>query len=228
MFRRAFLLEDNAGVVTALRIGFKNVGLAVESAETLAEAFEKLEGAEPPDVFLVDLILPDGNGLDLVRWARDEHPAVPIAILTGLGESEDVVHGLEQGADLYIKKPFTASEILAHLEALYRRMQRDGGAVSFGGVAVDLLHRRASHSGRSVRLTDVESRLLAALLTAQGEIVSREDLLLQVWNLTFDPGTGLLHSHIRNLRRKLRQIGADEWIQAARGRGYRFEESEAA
>ena len=227
MFTTAFLLEDNEAVVTAIRAGLRRQGVQVESAGTLGEARDRLRDLDP-EVYLVDLVLPDGNGLELVRELRDADPAAPIVILTGLDQADDVIAGLASGADLYLKKPFTPSELFAHLQALHRRLDRGGAVVEFAGVGADLLHRRALRSGKDVRLTDVEIRLLAALLRAQGDVVSREDLLLDVWNLKFDPGTGLLHSHIRNLRRKLRPLGVADAIRAARGRGYSFELSESA
>ena len=219
MFQDTLLVEDNQGVAKALAVGFKGAGVSMAHASDLAQAWSLLEEGRP-GVMLVDLMLPDGNGLELVRWARAQRPPVPVVIMTGLGDEDHVVEGLEEGADLYIKKPFTAREMLAHLEALDRRMEGSRSRVEFRDMAVDLVEREVSFAGKSVHLTDVEARLLAALMQAAGEVVSRDELLLTVWNLSFDPGTGLLHSHIRNLRRKLSRVGTADWIQAIRSQGY--------
>ncbi len=219
MFKDTLLVEDNEGVANALAIGFGMAGVAMSHAADLAQARELLAGSRP-GVLLVDLMLPDGNGLDLVRWARDQRPPVPVVIMTGLGDEEHVVQGLEEGADLYIKKPFTARELLAHLEALDRRMEGSRAWAEHLGLSVDLVEREAAYNGKKVHLTDVEARLLAALMAASGELVHRDELLLKVWNLSFDPGTGLLHSHVRNLRRKLARVGTADWIQAIRSQGY--------
>lgn len=219
MFQNTLLVEDNAGVATALRLGFRDAGVKMEHVSDLASARVAL-GKGSPDLLLVDLMLPDGNGIELVRWARDQQPPVPVVIMTGLGDEEHVVRGLEEGADLYIKKPFTARELLAHLEALSRRIEGTRLRVDFSGLSIDLLDREAAFGSKTVRLTDVEARLLATIVEASGALVLREDLLLKVWNLSFDPGTGLLHSHVRNLRRKLARLGMDDWIQAVRSQGY--------
>jgi DNA-binding response OmpR family regulator len=192
---------------------------------TLAQG-RKLIEEERPELVLVDLILPDGNGMELVKELRESDPDIPIVILTGVDTSESVVRGLEEGADLYLKKPFTASELLAHLRALHRRALRGSTLLEVEGIRVDRVERTVEHAGRQAKLTTVELRLLDTILGAKGEVVAREDLFRQVWKLDFDPGTGLLHSHIRNLRQKLLPLGIDRTIASVRGKGYRFDEDQ--
>jgi DNA-binding response OmpR family regulator len=225
MFTSAVIIEDHPDVALLLR---ETLALAqVDSSHaTSLEEGRRMVADVDPDLILVDLILPDGNGMDLVSEFRASNPDRPIVILTGVDSPETLVQGLDEGADLYLRKPFTATELLAQLRALYRRTARASAVIAVDGVKVDRVERTVEHDGRETRLTTVELRLLDTILAAQGEVVDRETLFRRVWKLDFDPGTGLLHSHIRNLRQKLAPLGLDQTIVSVRGRGYRFDEEQ--
>lgn len=221
MFSAALLVEDDAAVATLIQEGLAREGTSVRCAETVEAAQAALlQGA--PDLFLIDLVLPDGSGLTFLDDVRDLHPTVPVVVITGLDAPGQVVEGLDRGADLYLTKPFTPSELAAHLRALHRRTASGPPAVlELGGIELDQVARVVRYRGASVKLTDVEARLFSALLSREGEVASRQEIFAQVWKLTFDPGTGLLHSHIRNLRNKLDTVGLGSAVASVRGQGYR-------
>lgn len=225
MFHSVLLLEDEPAVAGLIRDGLRSTGMDVATATDLHEAREYMRhGPRTPELCLVDRILPDGDGLDFVREVRTEWPDVAIVVLTGMGEPENVVAGLDGGADLYLTKPFTTPELTAHLRALHRRAgQQDRRYLRLGDIVLDKVERTVRAGERSVRLTDVEARLLAALLVRRGEVARRSELFSEVWELDFDPGTGLLHSHVRNLRTRLKPLGLSDLVAAVRGVGYRLD-----
>jgi len=227
MFTDALLVEDDSAVATLMQEGLARVGVTVRHAETVREAHDLLD-RETPELFLVDLVLPDGHGLDFVDAVRDQYPSAPVVVITGLDAPHEVVRGLDRGADLYLTKPFTLPEIIAHLRALHRRVgATDPAIVDYGGIQLDQVRRIVRYRGESVQLTDVERRLFSALLTRGGDVATRDEIFAEVWKLTFDPGTGLLHSHIRNLRNKLDRIGLKPAVVSVRGHGYRLSVPEA-
>jgi len=171
------------------------------------------------DLMVLDLGLPGGDGFDVIRAVRDRGKRVPIIVLTSRVEERGVVACLEAGADDYMTKPFRIDELLARVAALLRR---SGGpedlVLERGDLKLDLRRRVASLEGRAVDLTSREFALLETFLRHPGQVLSREQLLSQVWGYFFEPGTNIVNVYVGLLRRKL---GADV-IETVRGMGYRL------
>jgi DNA-binding response OmpR family regulator len=179
-----------------------------------------------PDVALLDVMLPDANGLDLCRRWRAEHPGLGLVMLTARGEPMDRVLGLEIGADDYLPKPFEPRELVARLRALLRR-QRPGQVEAsqwrFNGLTVDLLQREVLAGAQAVALTTVEYKLLVALARTPGQALSREQLSQAVQGSGYRPQDRTVDVQVARLRRKLREASpGTEWIDTVRGEGYVF------
>jgi DNA-binding response OmpR family regulator len=171
------------------------------------------------DVMILDWMLPDGDGAALCRELRDKGVKKPILMLTARGETPDRVKGLKSGADDYLVKPFDVEELLLRLQGLLRR-SGDSASLQVGELAVDRLARTAIIAGRKLELTAKELDVLIALASHPGEIQSRATLLQVVWQLTSDPGSGVLDVHVSRLRDKL---GKHAWmIETIRGSGLRL------
>lgn len=209
------LVEDDQKQAAALsRVLFEEM-YEVSVAASLEKAVAALR-SRLPDVLLVDRMLPDGDGLELCATAREL--GVPVMILTALGSVSDRVAGLDAGADDYLIKPFEIEELLARMRALLRRSTAPIRSV--GPLRVDLRRRRVWADGRVVELTAREFDLLAHLVDAEGEVLSRARLLAAVWATDHDPGTNIVEVHISRLRTKLGTAGMV--VETVRGCGYRL------
>jgi DNA-binding response OmpR family regulator len=175
--------------------------------------------SETYDVILLDWMLPDGDGPSFCVSARLANILTPILMLTARGEVHDRVSGLRSGADDYLVKPFEVEELLARLEALVRRSAQIARLV-FGDLVIDRVHRHCTLQGAVLDLTVREYELLVRLAAANGDAVSRADLLRDVWRMSFDPGSGVLDVQISRLRDKLGQDASR--IETVRGVGYRL------
>ena len=210
------IVEDEDAIAEPLAEGLRREGFHVARAASGAEAL----AAEEADVVLLDLRLPDMDGLDVCRRMR-ERSAVPIIIVTARGEEADRVVGLELGADDYVVKPFGIRELIARIRAVTRRSQGavDDGPLRVGELEVDLRVRRVCVGEREVELTPKEFDLLAALARDPGAAVSRRRLLEEVWETSWYGSTKTIDVHVAALRRKL---GDPAWIQTVRGVGFRL------
>jgi DNA-binding response OmpR family regulator len=211
------VVEDEARIASFLVKGLSGHGYAVDAVATGTEALTR---ARDPDVDLVilDLGLADIDGLEVLGHLRGEGRKLPVIILTARGELDDLVGGLELGADDYLTKPFAFDELLARIRARLRSRNGDGAFVEVGGMRLDPRTRHAEVEGNSIGLTDREFALLEAFLRHPNEIVSREELLSEVWGLNHDPGTNIVDVYVGYLRRKL----GEEHIETVRHVGYRF------
>ena len=186
---------------------------------------------EAPDLVILDLALPDLDGLEVCRRIR-EHSAVPLIILTARAEEAQVLRGLRLGADDYVTKPFAAAELLARVEAVLRRSRQGGAAgaggdgrvpppFASGGLAIDFAARRIIVGGREVQLTPTEYRLLHHLAANAGRVLVHEELLRRVWGPGYEGQPAVLHTTVRRLRRKLEpDPAAPRYVLARRGLGY--------
>ena len=214
---RLLVVEDEARIASFLVKGLSDQGYCVECVATGAAALER--GRDPElDLLILDLGLPDMDGLDVLRELRTEGRWLPVIILTARGEVEDRVEGLNLGADDYLTKPFAFDELLARVRARLRSHNGDLMYLEVGGVRLDPRARRAEVAGEAVELTDREFALLEMLLQSPGRIVSRAQLLLQVWGLSFDPGTNIVDVYVGDLRRKV----GETRIETVGNGGYRF------
>ncbi|MGB8004199.1 MAG: response regulator transcription factor [Gaiellaceae bacterium] len=213
---RVLVVEDEEAIAEPLAEGLRREGFAVTVAGTAAEALAAAEA----DVVLLDLRLPDGDGLDVCRELRSRSD-VPIIVVTARGEEVDRVVGLELGADDYVVKPFGIRELIARIRAVTRRAQGPShdAPVQVGGLELDERRRRASIGGQELDLTAKEFDLLAAFARDPGAVVSRHRLLEDVWNTSWYGSTKTIDVHVAALRRKL---GDPTLIETVRGVGFRL------
>ncbi len=220
------LVEDDAAISVPLARALEGQGYVVRSAATGARALDLSLETPPPDLVLLDLGLPDVDGVEVTRRLRDRLPLSVIVMLTARSAEVDVVVGLDAGADDYVTKPFGLAELLARVRAHLRRGVPDERAapVDIGGLVVDLAARRCLVDGQEVQLRPREFDLLAELVRRAGDAVSRDELMTNVWDAQWYGSTKTLDMHVSALRRKLAAAGADpSRITTLRGFGYRFE-----
>ena len=217
---RALLVEDDATMALLTQQVLEQEGFAVDHVRTGNEA-QTLAFVNEYDAIILDLTLPDRNGLSVLQALRKEGRATPVIILTGADDSPTVVRALDTGADDYVTKPIVIDEFRARMRALVRR----GGAkrteqITAGNLTLNRLSREVLVNGTACDLTAKEFQLLEHLLLHHGEVVSRPQLLESVWDMHFDPGSNVVDVHVTRLRKKLQQAGADLTITARRGMGF--------
>jgi two-component system, OmpR family, alkaline phosphatase synthesis response regulator PhoP len=202
------LIEDNPGFADGLRQNLEFDGYRVTVASDVAASARAIAVA-PPDLIILDLMLPDGNGYDVLRTIRERDSVTPVLLLTALSEEAHKVRGFRLGADDYVTKPFGLLELLARIESLLRRSASGSFAVvrlppvRFGDVQVDRDHRKVTRAGAVVPLTPKEYALLAALISRNSAVVAREELLREVWGYDPEVVSRTLDTHLAELRRKL-------------------------
>ncbi|HVL85326.1 MAG TPA: response regulator transcription factor [Pseudonocardia sp.] len=221
MNTRVLLVEDDARIRQALAMALADAGCDVVGAASGEEALHRL-GTTEVDVVLLDLMLPGIDGLDVCRRLRAEGD-LPIIIVSARTDSDEVIEGLEAGADDYVTKPVVAGELAARIRALIRRRRPATAAVlRLGDVEVRPDEGVVCRDGEEVHLTRTEFRLLVELAAAAGRVVTREELLQRVWGYDYFADTRLLDVHIRRLRRKIERDPDDPTVVlTVRGTGYK-------
>jgi DNA-binding response OmpR family regulator len=209
---RVLVVEDDRGIATQLVRGLSRNGYAVEHVTTGGDALSRAD----PDVVLLDLGLPDGDGVDICRRLR-QRSGVAIIVVTARGEEPERVLALDAGADDYMVKPFGLAELLARIRAVLRRVHPGDGVLRHGPLAVDVRARKVTVAGREVALTPKEFDILECLAADPGRVVSRQEILDSAWDAHWYGPTKVLDVHVAALRRKL---GVP--IEAAYGRGFRL------
>lgn len=222
---RLLVIEDTPDIAALLRIALEEEGYAVDSADTATEGI-MLAQVNEYDGMVLDVMLPDGSGLEIARRLRKEGRTTPILMLTAQGQKSDIVRGLDAGADDYLVKPFSIDELKARLRALVRR----GGAVrteqlSCGNVVLNRLTRQLLVGGKKLSLTQKELALLEMLLLSAGQPVTRTQVLEHVWERDRDPDSNVIDVLVARLRAKLRDTQATAKISTARGFGFVIEEA---
>lgn len=221
---RVLLAEDDPAIAEPLARALTREGYDVSVHGTGRGAIDDAANA---DLFVLDLGLPDMDGLDVARWIRNQQMTMPILILTARADEVDLVVGLDAGADDYVTKPFRLAELLARVRALLRRIGaegEEGDEMAAQDVRVDISAHRAFQEDRELQLTAKEFDLLRVLVREAGSVVSREELMREVW--TSDPtgSTKTLDMHVSWLRRKLGDdANSPRYISTVRGMGFRFE-----
>jgi two-component system response regulator RegX3 len=227
--RTILLVEDEESITTPLAEALERDGFHTEIAHTAADALQQARKLQP-DLVLLDLMLPDGSGLDVCRELRASS-SVPIIILSARGEEADRVVGLELGADDYVVKPFSAREVIARIRAVLRRSAAPTagaeGPIEIGGVRLDPARRSATLDGGQLELAKKEFDLLALLMRQAGTVVPREHLIDEVWDVNWFGSTKTLDVHVSALRKKLDDDPSDaRYIHTVRGVGFRFSSPE--
>src|ERR1700722_6760533 len=215
---RGVLVEDEETGSSAIERALRREGITVTSFSDCPEPSEVLAAA--PDLAVLDVLLPSGDGFELARQLRAARD-LPIVFLTARDAVEDRLSGFEIGADDYLVKPFRLEELLARVRAVLRRTGRLGAAIEAGDVVVDEQAGRATRAGSPLELTPTELRLLAYLVRQRGLVLSKHQLLTQVWGYeAYDPN--VVEVNVSALRRKLEAHGP-RIVETIRGLGYRFD-----
>jgi DNA-binding response OmpR family regulator len=215
---KLLVVEDEARIAAFMEKGLAAHGYAVAWASTGAEAL-RLGAAADVALMILDLKLPDLDGLEVLAGLRERGVMVPVLILSARGDVADRVRGLDLGADDYLAKPFAFEELLARVRARLRPGSPAGaGVLRAGGIYLNVLTREVTAAGRTVSLSDREFSLLRAFVSHPRRILSRRELLAIAWDMDFDPRTNLVDVYVGYLRRKLGEAA----IETVRGAGYRL------
>jgi two-component system, OmpR family, KDP operon response regulator KdpE len=220
------LIEDEKQIRRFVRVAIEEEGCQVSEAETVAQGLVEA-GLRKPDLLILDLGLPDGNGIDLIRDLRGWSD-VPVLILSARSQENDKIAALDAGADDYLTKPFSVGELRARVRALLRRRARSGEAASpvieFGDVAVDLSRRLVFRAGEEVHLTPIEYRLLSTLLGHPGKVMTQRNLLREIWGPSYVESSHYLRVYVGHLRQKLEVDPTQpRHFLTETGVGYRFQ-----
>jgi two-component system, OmpR family, KDP operon response regulator KdpE len=221
--QRILVVDDEPQILRALRVVLRDAGFEVVPVETGAEALDRA-AVRPPEAAIVDLMLPDLDGIEVTRRLR-EWSEMPILVLSAMGEEEQKVRALEAGADDYITKPFGSRELVARLQAALRRGGRseEEPRIAVGPLEIDLAARTVRRGGESVHLTPIEFDLLRVLVRNRGRLMTHRALLGEVWGPQYVDDVQTLRTHIARLRAKVEPEGqASRCIVTDPGVGYRF------
>lgn len=217
---RILLVEDEDRIASFVARGLGSEGHSVERVATGNEAMGKVRH-EDFDLVLLDLLLPDSNGRDVLRALRAEKRTTPVLVLSALGEVEDKVDLLDSGANDYLTKPFALAELTARVRALTRHDQERSDSIEVGDLVLDTRARTVTRDGRKVALTTREFALLEYLMRHPGQVLSREQLLQAVWGSAYYTSSNVVDVYVRYLRKKLDVPGSESPIETIRGAGYR-------
>ncbi len=214
--------DDEPQILRALKVLLRDGGYDVDTAETAKEALDHA-ALRTPDAAIIDLVLPDGTGIDVCRQLR-EWSDVPIIVLSAVGEEDVKVDALAAGADDYVTKPFGPRELLARLQAALRRSGSgpDEPSIRADGLEIDLAAHVVRRDGEPVHLTPTEFDLLRTLARNRGRLMTHRMLLTEVWGPEYAEDTQVLRVHVANLRRKIEPVDGPRYIQTDAGIGYRF------
>jgi two-component system, OmpR family, KDP operon response regulator KdpE len=218
---RVLVCDDEAQILRALKVILRDAGYEAVSADSGEEALD-LAAVKPPAAAIVDLMLPDIDGVEVTKRLR-EWSEMPIIVLSAVGEEEAKVRALAAGADDYVTKPFGPPELIARLQAALRRVPGEEGepTLEVGDITVSLAAHTVARDGEEIHLTPTEFRLLAALLRNRGRLMTHRALLTEVWGPAWSNDTATLRTHVANLRRKV-EAGDGELIRTDPGVGYRI------
>jgi two-component system, OmpR family, KDP operon response regulator KdpE len=220
---RVLVVDDEPQIVRGLKVVLRAAGFAVDDAATKHEALGAVS-ARPPDALILDLVLPDGSGVevceDIRRWS-----SLPIIVLSAVGDEHEKVRALNAGADDYVTKPFGTEELTARLRAVLRRSSDSPvePVITFGAVTIDLASRRVLRDGADVHLTPIEFDLVRVLALNRGRLVTHRRLLQEVWGPAYGEETHYLRVHVAHIRVKLeRDASLPQIVLTDPGVGYRM------
>lgn len=223
---KVLIVEDEKQIRRFVRVAVEEEDCQVAEAETMAQGLLEA-GARQPDLLILDLGLPDGNGIDLIHDLRGWSD-IPILILSARSQEHDKIDALDAGADDYLTKPFSVGELRARVRALLRRRSRSPEAASpvieFGQVIVDLSRRRVTRDGAEVHLTPLEYRLLTVLVGHPGKVLTQRNLLREIWGPSYIESSHYLRVYVGHLRQKLENDPTQpKHFLTETGVGYRFQ-----
>jgi two-component system KDP operon response regulator KdpE len=219
---RVLICDDEPQILRALRVILRDAGFEALPAGTMEEALD-VAAVRAPDAAIVDMMLPDGDGVELCRKLR-EWTAIPVIVLSAVGDEDAKVRALAAGADDYVTKPFGPRELVARLEANLRRSagESEDSVLTAPGLELDLANHKVTVNGNEVHLTPKEFDLLRVLARNRGRLLTHRELLLAVWGGGYGDDTQVLRAHMANLRRKIEPGDRPRLIRTESGVGYRF------
>ncbi len=216
---RLLLVEDEKNVAAFIKKGLEEEFYTVDVAED-GDAGYAMAEVNPYDLLVLDIMLPGMNGMDLCRKLRGKGIKAPVLMLTAMDSVNSKVEGLESGADDYLTKPFAFSELLARVKALLRRYTASASELFLDDLKIDLLARRVFRGDQEIQLTPKEFSLLEYMLRNKGRVLSRTQIIENIWGYNFDPSTNVIDVHIRSLREKVDENFPKKLIHTVRGVGY--------
>ena len=222
---RVLVLEDDKTLGPWIEHGLSDSGHVVDLFTDGKEALIAATGTDY-DALILDRMVPRLDGLSVLKALRQAKVTAPAIFLTALGEVEDRVEGLKAGGDDYLVKPFAFSELLARLEVITRRggaTEEQSSVLEAGDIKIDLHKRTCTRQGQPIELNPKEFLLLEVFMRSNRRVQTKSMLLEQIWNMNFDPTTGVVETHISRLRRKIEKPFGDVLIRTIRGSGYVFE-----
>ncbi len=220
---RILLVEDETSIAGFIRDGLQEEGYTVDLALNGRDGLNlALEDPEQYDVILLDWMLPGISGIEICRAVRKENAVVPVIFMTARDTADDVVFGLETGANDYIRKPFVFEELLARIRVLTRLRQPADPALTCRGIKVTPESHRVTRHGEPVALTQKEFALLEFLMRNKGKVCRRTRILEKVWDIHYDYDHSVIDVYINFLRKKLDEPGTPSFIETVRGVGYRI------
>ena len=222
---RILLVEDEAKVARFIKEGLTAEGYEVEIAAD-GKAGEKRAREGDFNLILLDVLLPKKNGFDVLHSLRADGIRTPILMLTARSGTEDIVQGLDHGADDYLTKPFAFNELLARMRSLLRRERQTSFRIA--DLQLNTLTRKATRSGSAIDLTAREYALLEYLMRSAHKLVTRQQLAKEVWGFSFDPGTNIIDVYINHLRKKIDHGFDVKLLHTERGKGYYISDKEPA
>lgn len=220
---RILVVDDEPQILRGLKIILRAAGYTVDTAESKAAALAAL-AARPPDALVLDLVLPDGEGVEVCREVR-RFSSLPVLVLSAVGDEREKVRALDAGADDYITKPFGTDELLARLRAVLRRAADAGGdpILKIGELSIDVLDRQVRRDGEQIHLTPLEFDILRVLAQYHGRLVTQRQLLQDVWGPEYAQETHYLRVHVAHIRAKLeRDPSRPTHLITEPGVGYRL------
>jgi two-component system KDP operon response regulator KdpE len=220
---RVLVCDDEPQILRAVRVVLRDAGFDVVATATAREALDAAS-VRPPDAAIIDLVLPDGSGVEVCRELRS-WSEMPIIVLSAVGEESEKVRALEAGADDYVTKPFGPRELVARLHAVLRRASgnEQGSVMILGPIEVDVPGRVVRRDGEEIHLTPTEFELLLTLGRNRGRMMTHRSLLSEVWGPAWSEDTATLRTHIANLRRKIDSGEGPGLIRTDPGVGYRID-----
>lgn len=218
---RILLVEDEKGVANFIKKGLEEEFYTIDHAKEAEGALLFLE-SNTYDMIILDVMMPGMNGYELCRKIRQKGIHSPILMLTARDAVKDKVLGLDSGADDYLTKPFSFDEFLARVRALLRRKQDTITELNYGILKIDALSHRVFAGDNEIFLRPKEFSILMYLIKNKGRVLSRTQILENIWGYDFNPNTNLVDVHIKSLREKLKEYSLSEYIRSVRGVGYMF------
>lgn len=214
---RVLIVDDDPDILEIVRSSCVKESIEVVTAQTAEDFWDAIE-RDTPDVLVLDIMLPDASGLDMIKEIRRRYRALPVIFLTARKADIDMILGLELGADDYVTKPFNPRALIARIKAVSRRVKPSSDSVKVGHAIIDMKSYSISRDGIKEELTRREFELLRVLIENPGRVFTRDELLDKVWGIDFSGDFRTVDVHVSKLRDKV----GDEYIRTVRGVGYKY------